>query len=152
MAESKDIARNKKAHFNYEIVEDLEAGIVLTGTEVKSLRGGKANLTDAYATFRGDELFLTNARIEPYEFGNFANHEPDRSRKLLLHKKQILRLKGKTALKGWVIVPLKMYFHHGKVKVLLGVGKGKKLHDKRATIKDRESKRDMERELKSSYR
>lgn len=150
MSATKEIIKNKKARFNYEIIEELEAGIVLSGTEVKSLRAGKANLTDSYATFRRDELFLTNTRIEPYDHGSYANHEPDRSRKLLLHKKELARLKGKVAEKGWVIIPLRLYFFNGKVKVQLGVGKGKKVFDKRRTIKDRDMKREMNRELKTA--
>lgn len=150
MSATKDIARNKKARFNYEILEEFEAGIMLTGTEVKSLRAGKVNLSDSYATFRGKELFLTNVKIEPYEHGTHVNHEPSRPRKLLLHKKELARLKGKISEKGWVIIPLRFYFSRGKIKAMIGVGKGKKVHDKRRTIKDRDMKREMNRELKNA--
>ncbi len=144
-----EIAFNKKARFNYEILEDIEAGIQLVGTEVKALRAKKVNLTDAYAVFRGKELFLTNCKIEPYSHGNLFNHEPDRPRKLLLKRKELDRLKGKIAQRGFALLPLKMYFNQrGKVKVLLGLGRGKKIHDKRQTIKERDLKRDMDREMK----
>ena len=145
-----DIAVNKKARFNYEILEQFEAGIVLTGTEVKSIRAKKISLVDSHAVFKGDELFLLNARIEPYSHGTHFNHEPARSRKLLLHKKEIMRLKGKLKEKGWVLVPLKVYFKNNKhVKVQLGLGKGKKTHDKRQVIKERDLDRDARRELKN---
>lgn len=145
-----EIARNKKARFNYEIIEDFEAGIVLTGTEVKSLRQKKVNIGDAYATISRDELYLTNARIEPYSHGTHSNHEPERPRKLLMKRKEIEKLRGKLNEKGLALLPLKMYFNNkGIVKVLLGLGKGKKMHDKRQTIKERDIKRDTERELKN---
>ena len=144
-----DIVTNKKARFNYEIQDDLEAGIALVGTEVKALRAKRVNLTDSYATFKRDELFLINARIEPYEHGNIHNHDPVRARKLLLHRKELDKLKGKLQQKGWVLVPMKLYFTRGKVKVKLGLGKSKKNFDKRQTIKDRDIKRDMEREMKN---
>ena len=144
-----EIVKNKKAFFQYEILEDIEVGIVLKGTEVKSLRQKKVSLLDAYATFKGDELFMINARIEPYDHDTSFNHDPVRSRKLLLKKKELMRLKGKIREKGFVLVPLKLYFKGNRhVKVLLGLGKGKKLHDKRQTIKDRDLKRDAQRELK----
>jgi len=144
-----DIVKNKKAYFQYEILEDFEAGIVLKGSEVKSLRQKKISLVDAYAVFKGDELFMINARIEPYDHGTSFNHDPVRSRKLLLKKKELMRLKGKVKEKGYVLVPLKMYFKGNRhVKVFLGLGKGKKLHDKSKAIKDRDLERDAQRELK----
>ncbi|MCP5464471.1 MAG: SsrA-binding protein SmpB [Deltaproteobacteria bacterium] len=144
----KTICENRKARFEYEIAETFEAGVVLTGSEVKSLRAGKANLTDAYADIRNEEAFLQQAHIEPYEKGGYANHEPKRTRKLLLHRKEISRLIGQTQAKGMSLVPLKMYLKNGLVKVLLGLGKGKKTIDKRRTIKDREVKRDLDRAVK----
>lgn len=143
------IVKNKKAYFNYEIQEEVEAGIVLKGTEVKSIRNGKVNIGEAYAVFKQAELFLVNARIEPYSHASAYNHEPTRARKLLLKKKELERLHGKLAQKGWVIVPLKMYFKKNLIKISLGLGRGKKMHDKRNTIKERDIKRDMERELKN---
>lgn len=144
------IAENRKARFNYEILEEIEAGIVLTGSEVKSLREKKVNLSDAYAVFHGNELFLVNCKIEPYSHASLFNHEVSRSRKLLLHKKELAKLKGKLSQRGFSLLPLKMYFNaKGKVKLLLGLGRGKKIHDKRQTIKERDLKREMERELKN---
>ncbi|MES0490935.1 MAG: SsrA-binding protein SmpB [Leptospirales bacterium] len=144
-----DIAKNKKAYFQYEILEEVEAGIVLVGSEVKSLRLKKISLTESYAVFKRNELYLLNARIEPYTNSTTFNHDPVASRKLLLKKKELMRLKGKLAEKGWVLVPLKMYFKYNRyAKVLLGLGKGKKMYDKRAVIKERDLKREALRELK----
>lgn len=143
-----DIINNKKARFNYEILDTFEAGIVLKGTEVKSLRQKKVSIQESYAKISNGEVFITGLTISAYEMGNRFNHEPDRERKLLLHKHEIKRLTGKLQEKGLTLVPLKMYFKNGKVKVLLGLGKGKASYDKRKAIRDRDSKRDMERELK----
>ncbi|MDH4200975.1 MAG: SsrA-binding protein SmpB [Spirochaetia bacterium] len=144
-----EIVKNSKARFEYEILEEIEAGIVLAGSEVKSLRLKKVSLVDSYAKFKGNELFLVNARIEPYTHGSFFNHDPVGSRKLLLKKKELFRLKGKLAEKGWTIIPLKMYFKDNKiVKVLLGLCRGKKAHDKRQSIKDKDLKKEALRELK----
>ncbi len=145
-----EIVKNRKARFNYEIIEDHEAGISLVGSEVKSLRDKKVNLTDAYCTFRKNELFMINCRIEPYDKAvtQFAP-EPTRSRKLLMHRRELDRLKGKLQQKGWIMVPLKMYFKNNKVKVLVGVGKSKKKFDKRQTIKERDIKRETDREMKA---
>jgi len=141
---------NKKAKFNYEIIEDFEVGIVLMGSEVKSLRDKKVSLVDSYATIRKNEVFLTNCRIEPYKQATIFNHEPTRSRKLLLKRKEIDRIVGKMNQRGWVLVPLKMYFNEkSKVKVQLGLGRGKKQFDKRQVIKERDIKREMDREMKS---
>jgi len=139
------IARNKRARHDYQILDTWEAGIVLTGTEVKSLRDGKANLTDSYGILKDGELFLLNLHISPYEQGNRFNHEPTRTRKLLMHRKEIRRLIGAVERQGLTLVPLDLYFKGGVAKVTLALGKGKKLHDKRADERKREDQRDMAR-------
>ena len=139
---------NRKANFDYEIEDTLEVGIALTGTEVKSVRKGKANIKDSYAIIKNDELFLLNCHISQYEEGNIFNHSEDRTRKLLAHKKEILKLKSKVELDGYTLIPLKMYFKEGKLKVLIGVARGKKNYDKRETIK----KRDIEREMQKNFK
>lgn len=140
------VARNKRARHDYHILETWEAGVVLSGTEVKSLRQGKANLTDAYATVRDGEVFLLNLHISPYEQGNQFNHEPTRTRKLLLHRKEIRRLIGGVERQGLTLVPLELFFNpRGKAKVTIALAKGKKLHDKRADERRREDERDMAR-------
>jgi SsrA-binding protein len=143
------IARNKRARHDYHILETWEAGIVLTGTEVKSLRAGKVNITDAYAVVNGGEVFLLNAHIAAYEQGNQFNHEPTRTRKLLLHRREIRKLIGSVERQGLTLVPLDMHFTRGKAKVLLALGKGKKLHDKRADLRRREDEREMARAARS---
>ena len=143
-----EIVKNRKARFNYEIVEDHEAGIALIGSEVKSLRAKKVNLTDAYCVFNRGELFMINAKIDVYDHGTHFNHEPTRARKLLMHRKELDRLKGKVQQKGWIMVPLRLYFKKNKVKVAVGVGKSKKKYDKRQTIKERDIKRETDREMK----
>lgn len=137
------IARNKRARHDYHLLEQWEAGLVLTGTEVKSLRDGKANLSDAYAIVKEGEVFLLNLHISPYDKGNQFNHEPTRTRKLLLHRKEIRRMIGAVERQGLTLVPLELYFKKGVAKVQLALGKGKKLHDKR----DDEKRRDDEREM-----
>ncbi|MBI2409226.1 MAG: SsrA-binding protein SmpB [Gemmatimonadetes bacterium] len=149
-AETELIARNKRARHDYEILETYEAGLVLLGTEVKSLRGGKANLTDAYGVVKDGELWLLNLHIAPYEKGTAWNHEPTRTRKLLLKSSELRRLIGAVERKGLTIVPLEMHFRRGRAKVVIAVGRGKKLHDKRADLKERDAKRDLERALRSS--
>jgi SsrA-binding protein len=145
-AGDKLIAKNKKAWHDYAIDETFEAGIVLTGTEVKSLRENGASMRDAFATVRGEEVWLHNLHIAPYSHGNRANVDPDRTRKLLLHKRQIRYLVGKTRERGYTLIPLKLYFNKGNfVKMELGIGKGKKLFDKRRDIAERDAKRDIER-------
>jgi len=144
----KIIALNRKARQNYEIIESLEAGIVLTGTEVKSLREGRMNLKDSYARVQNGEVFLVSAHISPYSHGNVQNHDPLRDRKLLLHKAEIKRLTGKTEAKGLTLVPLKVYFSRGRVKLQLALARGKRQYDKRETIKRREAEIEMKRELK----
>jgi len=151
MAEKKEntaVASNRKAYHDYFIEETFEAGLSLLGTEVKSLRLGLANLTDSYAIVKNNEVFLFNANISPYPHGNIMNHEPLRTRKLLMHGEEIRKLIGKMTLKGYTLIPLKIYFSRGKAKVLLGLAKGKKAFDKRETIKEKESKREVERFVK----
>lgn len=148
----KIITENRKAFHRYFIEDRYEAGLVLQGTEVKSLREGKANLQDSYAVFKNRELFLINAHINPYTMGNRENHEPLRSRKLLLKRSELDKLWGKTEIKGYSLIPLKMYFKKGIAKVELGVGRGKKAHDKRAATKEREANRQMQRLRKKSLR
>ena len=148
----KIICQNKKAYHDYFVEESFEAGIVLVGTEVKSLRAGKAQLVDSYAVFHGEELFLLNAHISPYSHAARDNHDPTRSRKLLLHKKELQRLMGKVNEKGLSLVPLKLYFKNGKVKVAIGLVKGKKLYDKRDVMKQKAMNKDVERELKERSR
>ncbi|HOK07368.1 MAG TPA: SsrA-binding protein SmpB [Syntrophales bacterium] len=143
----KVIAQNKTARLNYFIDETYEAGIVLVGTEVKSLREGRANLKDSYASIRDGEAFLHDLHISPYSHGNRYNHDPLRVRKLLLHKREIKRLYGKSREKGFTLVPLRLYFKNGRVKVEIGVARGKKLYDKRQEIRRRDERRAMERDL-----
>lgn len=144
MAESNEILSNSKARRDYHILETFEAGIVLKGTEVKALRAGKAQIRDAFARIEKDEAWLYNAHIDEYAFGNLQNHVPKAPRKLLLHKSEIRKLFGLASVKGNALVPLAFYWKQGRVKVSLGVGKGKVQFDKREDIK----KRDMEREVK----
>ncbi|MFC7370989.1 SsrA-binding protein SmpB [Fictibacillus iocasae] len=143
--EGKVVAQNKKATHDYHIEDTYEAGIVLQGTEIKSIRAGKANLKDSFARVQNGELFLHNMHVSPYEQGNRFNHDPLRTRKLLLHKKQISQLIGATKEKGYSIVPLKMYLKNGFAKVLIGIAKGKKNYDKREDLKRKDAKREIER-------
>lgn len=143
------IASNKTARMNYEIGDIYEAGLVLKGTEVKALRAGKANLKDSYAVVKDNEVFVKEMHISPYDHGNRSNHDPLRPRKLLLHKREIKKLYGKSREKGLALVPLKLYFKNGKVKIEIGIGKGKKLHDRRQDIKEREERRSISRDFKS---
>ncbi len=136
---------NRKAKYNYQIFETVEAGIVLTGTEIKSLRVGKANIKDSYARIKNNEVFLINMHISSYENGNIFNHDETRERKLLLHKKEILKFRDKIKLEGYTLVPLKVYLKNGRAKVLIGLAKGKKNYDKREDIK----KRDIERSIRA---
>ena len=146
------VATNRKAYHDYFIEDTVEAGIALQGTEVKSLRLGLANLTDSYAIVKKDELFLLNANISPYPHGNIMNHEPLRTRKLLLHREEIRKLINKITQKGFTLIPLKIYFVRGKAKVLIGMAKGKKSYDKRESIKEKESKREVDRVVKERNR
>ncbi|MDA1081113.1 MAG: SsrA-binding protein SmpB [Gemmatimonadetes bacterium] len=142
------IARNKRARFDYEILDHWEAGVMLTGTEVKSLRAGRATLNDAFGIVKDGEVWLLNMHIPPYEMGNQFNHEPARTRKLLLHQREIRRLIGAVERQGLTLIALEVYFKGSHAKVKLGLGKGKKIHDKRATIKQREGEREIARALK----
>ena len=143
------ITENRQARHEYHLLERLEAGLVLTGTEVKSLRQGGANLRRSYADVRGDEVWLVGAHISAYEQGNAANHDPDRERKLLLHRGQIESLIGKVQEKGLTLVPTKLYFKDGRAKVELAVARGKEQRDKRRDLQRREADRQIERELKA---
>ncbi len=145
----KIVAQNRKAFHDYTIEETTEVGIVLTGTEVKSLREGKANLKDSYVLIKGTEVLLLNCHISPYTHGNIMNHDPLRTRKLLLHGKEIERLQGKAAQKGYSLIPLKIYFKGPRAKVEIGLARGKKQYEKRETIKKREADREIERAMKS---
>ena len=144
----KTIASNKKARHNYFVEETIEAGIELFGTEVKSLRAGKVNLVDAYAGITGGEVFVKGMNISPYEQGNIFNRDPLREKKLLLHKREIRRLIGLVAQDGYALIPLSLYFKGSRVKVALGLCKGKKLYDKRADLQKRDAKRNMDRAFK----
>jgi SsrA-binding protein len=146
------IAVNRRARFDYDIVDQIEAGLVLTGTEVKSLRAGKASLTEAFATIRRGEAWLVQAHIPEYEFGNRANHDPTRQRKLLLHRDQIARLAEFTREQGRTLVPIRLYWKDGRAKVLLGLARGKAQHDKRAAIAERDADRQMQRALREQER
>ena len=143
------ISKNRQAYFLYHILETYEAGISLLGTEVKSIRAGRVNLKDGYVLIRNSEALLTNVHISPYKAsGSYFNHDPLRDRKLLLHRKEINKLIGKTQEKGLTLVPIKMYFKGSLIKVEIGLGKGKKLHDKRETVKRRDDQREMSRAMK----
>jgi len=145
----KVVATNRKAYHDYFIEEKFEAGIVLKGTEVKSLRDGRVNLQDSYASVKDSEAFLHHCHISPYSHGNIMNHDPIRVRKLLLHKKEINKLLGKTQQKGLTVIPLRIYFSkRGQAKVELGLAKGKKLYDRRDSIRAREAGREVERAIK----
>ncbi len=144
----KVISKNRKARHDYHIEETYEAGIVLTGTEVKSVRNSRVNLKDSFARVEGGELFLHNMHISPYDPGNRFNHEPLRVRKLLMHKTEIGRLAGKIQEKGYALIPLKIYFRKSLIKIELGLARGKKLYDKRRDIAERDSKREVEREFR----
>ena len=136
---------NRRARFDYFVEDEIEAGIVLTGTEIKSIRLGKVNLKDSYAIIRDGEIYLLNTHISSYDKGNRFNHDEERTRKLLMHKREILKLSNKVVLEGYTLIPLKIYFVRGRAKVLIGVCKGKKNYDKRETIKERDVKREMEK-------
>lgn len=149
---TKLIAQNKKAYHDYHIEETTEAGVVLTGTEVKSLRVGRVNLRDSYAVIEKGELFLVGVHISPYEQGNIFNHDPMRKRKLLVHAREIRRFIGKIQQAGYTLVPTKMYFKDGRAKVEIGLAKGKTTYDKRQTLAKKEAQRDIERSFRSRGR
>lgn len=140
---------NRKANFDYEIIETFEVGIVLTGTEIKSIRLGKANLKDSYAIIKNNEIYLLNMHISKYDQGNIFNHEETRTRKLLMHKKEILKLKNKLELEGLTLIPMKLYFKGSKAKILIGLAKGKKNYDKREAIKKKDIARQIAKDLKN---
>jgi SsrA-binding protein len=144
----KMIAQNRRARRDYFIVDEFEAGLVLKGTEVKSLRQGQANLKDSYARIKNGEVFVFQLHIAPYPFAYYDNHDPLRPRKLLLHKHEIKRLYGKVNEKGLSLIPLRLYFKNGKVKIVVALVKGKRKYDKREAIKSRDEKRDLDREMK----
>lgn len=153
MAEGiKIVATNKKARHDFFIEDTYEAGIELSGTEVKSIRAGKVNLRDSYAQVKDGEIFLHNVHISPYEQGNIFNKDPLRSRKLLLHKAEITKLMGLTTIKGYSLVPLSFYLKNGRVKVQLGLARGKKLYDKRQDLKEQAVRREVEQSAKISIR
>ncbi|WP_188206637.1 SsrA-binding protein SmpB [Alkalibacillus aidingensis] len=149
--ESNAIATNRKARHDYHIEETFEAGMVLKGTEIKSIRAGRVNLKDSFARIHKGEVYVHNLHISEYEQGNQFNHDPTRARKLLLHRKEINQLIGQTQQKGYSLVPLKMYIKNGVAKLLIGLGKGKKKYDKREDLKQKAMKREVERALKDRY-
>ncbi|MDR2834178.1 MAG: SsrA-binding protein SmpB [Streptococcaceae bacterium] len=150
--EGKVLAQNKKARHDYTILDTIEAGIVLKGTEIKSIRAGRINLKDGFARIKDGEIYLWNVHISPFEKGNIFNHDPLRTRKLLMHRKQINKLIGEVKTAGVTLVPLKVYLKDGYAKVLVGVAKGKKQYDKRETLKRKDQKREVDRALKARNR
>lgn len=150
--DEKVITTNRKAFHDYIILDKVEAGIVLKGSEVKSLREGRANLKDSYVKVKNDEIYLVKSHISPYTYTGYDNHEPERDRKLLLHKSEIRKLKRNAEIKGISLIPLRMYFNDkGNVKVEIGLAKGKRLYDKRASLAEKEAKREIERARKGRY-
>ena len=152
MADDRVVATNRKAFHNFTILESYEAGLVLRGTEVKSLREAQVNFKDCYASVDNNEAWLIGCHISPYHHGSDANHDPERKRKLLLHRREIGRLLGKVAERGLTLIPLRLYFKNGRAKVELGLARGKKLHDKRATIRERDERREMAKEARERQR
>ena len=148
----KIICENRKARYNYSIEETLEAGLVLRGSEVKSLRAGRANLKDSYGDVRGEEVYLVGTHISPYDPASHTNHAPERDRKLLLHRREIQKLIGKVKERGLTLIPLKMYFKGGKAKVEIALAHGKRSYDKRETLKRKEAQREIERAMKQTRR
>ncbi|PYN32079.1 MAG: SsrA-binding protein [Candidatus Rokuibacteriota bacterium] len=151
-ANDRTIATNRRAWHEYAVLETVEAGLALRGTEVKSLRAGHVTFKDSYATVRNEEAWLIGCHISPYSHGSDANHDPERDRKLLLHRREITRLVGKTAERGLTLVPLRLYFKGGRAKVELGLARGRKLHDKRAAIREREVRREMDKAARAGRR
>ena len=152
MATEKVVATNRKAFHNFSILETYETGLVLKGTEVKSLRESQVNFKDCYASIENGEAWLIGCHITPYHHGSDANHDPERRRKLLLHRREINRLVGKIAERGLTLIPLRLYFKDGRVKLELGLARGKKLHDKRESIREREVRREVAKEVRSRQR
>jgi SsrA-binding protein len=151
-AGDRTIATNRRARHEYEILETVEAGLVLRGTEVKSLRAGQVTFKDSYATMRNGEAWLLGCHIAPYSHGTDANHDPERDRKLLLRRREIARLTGRTAERGLTLVPLRLYFKKGRAKLELGLARGRKLHDKRSALREREVRREMDRAARAGRR
>ena len=151
-APTKNITRNRKAYHNYFVDDEYEAGMKLMGSEVKSLRQGKVHLTDAYARFEDNELYLINAHISPYDHGTHKNHEPERPRKLLMHRRELNRLKAKLDVTGYTLIPLALYFKGSHVKCKLGLCRGKKLFDKRHDLKEKQHKREIARNHARNWR
>jgi len=149
---NRSIATNRRARHDYEILETVEAGLVLRGTEVKSLRDSQVTFKDAYATIRNDEAWLRGCHINPYSHGTDANHDPERDRKLLLHRREINRLSGRIAERGLTLIPLRLYLKAGRVKLELGLARGRKTHDKRSAIKEREVRREMDKAARAGRR
>jgi SsrA-binding protein len=149
---NRTVATNRRARHDYEILETLEAGLVLRGTEVKSLRAGLVNFKDSYATVRNGEAWLLGCHISPYSHGTDANHPPERDRKLLLRRREIARVTGRIAERGLTLIPLRLYFRGGRAKLELGVARGKKLHDKRSMLREREVRREMDRAARAARR
>jgi len=149
---TKSVAVNRKARHDYHLTDHFEAGLVLRGTEVKSARAGRVNLKDSYATERGGELYLMQCHISPYTHAFYENHDPLRPRKLLVHRQELRRLIGKISQRGLTIIPTRMYFRRGRLKVELALAKGKKLHDRRAAVRDRDLKREVQAEIKERNR
>ena len=152
MADDRVIATNRRARHEYDILETVEAGVVLRGTEVKALRAGQVNFKDSYATLRNQEAWLVGCHISPYSHGTDANHDPERDRKLLLHRREITRLVGKVAERGLTLVPLRLYLKGGRVKAEIGLARGRKLHDKRSAIREREVRREMDKAVRAGRR
>jgi SsrA-binding protein len=148
----KALSTNRRAFFNYEIIDKAEAGIALRGTEVKAIREGGFEFRDAFVDFRGGELYLVGARVAPYSHGNLLNHPEGRDRKLLLHKREILKLGGKATERGLTLIPLRAYLKNGRVKIEIGLGRGKKAHDKRDAIKKKDIERDARQEVRERHR
>jgi SsrA-binding protein len=146
------VATNRRARHDYEILEAVEVGLVLRGTEVKALRQGQINFKDSYAVIRNNEAWLVGCHISPYSHGTDANHDPERDRKLLLHRREISRLTGKVAERGLTLVPLRLYFKSGRAKLEIGLARGKKLHDKRSALREREVRREMDKAVRASRR
>lgn len=147
-AATKTIVTNRRATFDYELLERFEAGLVLTGSEVKSIRAGNVSLAEAYCAFRGDELFLEQAHVAPYPLAHARNHDPMRPRKLLLHRRELDRLHGAVRKEGLTLVPVRLYVKEGRIKLEIALGRGKKAHDKRQQIKERDARREMQRALR----
>jgi SsrA-binding protein len=152
MTDERAIATNRRARHDYEILETIEAGMVLRGTEVKSLRTSQVTFKDAYATVKGSEIWLLGCHINPYSHGTDANHDPERDRKLLLHRREINKLTGKIAERGLTLVPLRLYFKEGRAKLELGLARGKKTYDKRASIRERDERRELAKEARTRQR